>query len=100
MVYGSDSGSPRSFRICYRIVVADTKRTEMGVRVLFTCAAGSWQHLHCLLPLAGAARVAGDKVAVASGPDRAHAVAAAGFEFLPVGLGFDDQVRLCAQRFP
>jgi len=63
------------------------------MRLLFTCVAGSQQHLQCLLPLARAAQARGDDVALASGADRRHVVERLGFPFHPVGLDFARQVR-------
>ena len=59
------------------------------MRLLFACVAGSYQHLHCLLPLVRAAEQAGDVVALASGPDRAAAAAQRRIPFYPVGEPFE-----------
>ena len=62
------------------------------VRILFTCVAGSQQHLNCLLPLARSAVAVGDAVAIASGPDRAEVVDSQGFSFFAVGESFSTLV--------
>lgn len=62
------------------------------MRLLFTCVAGSQQHLQCLLPLVRAAVAAGDEVALASGPDRADSARLHGIPFHPVGHSFRELV--------
>jgi UDP:flavonoid glycosyltransferase YjiC (YdhE family) len=71
------------------------------VRCLFTSKTGSLGHLLPLLPVAEAARAAGDEVAVAASVDRRHDVEAAGYAFFPAGLALGDladHYRLAMQR--
>jgi UDP:flavonoid glycosyltransferase YjiC (YdhE family) len=70
------------------------------VRILFSCVAGSDQHLFCLIPLARAALAAGDEVVVASGPDRGAQVTSHGFTFRPAGPQFAALVHDARDRFP
>ncbi|MCE6996549.1 glycosyltransferase [Saccharothrix sp. S26] len=63
------------------------------MRVLFTFI-GGLGHFQPLVPLASAVVAAGHTVAVAAGPERCGAVAAAGFTALPVGEGRSERVRV------
>jgi UDP:flavonoid glycosyltransferase YjiC (YdhE family) len=60
------------------------------VRCLFTSKTGSLGHLLPLLPIAEAARAAGDEVAVATSVDRRHDVEAAGHTFFAAGLALGE----------
>lgn len=70
------------------------------MRLLFTCVAGSQQHLQCLLPLVRAARAAGDEVALASGPDRAAMAGRHGLDFFPVGDAFGRLIARSRDEMP
>lgn len=71
-----------------------------AMRVVFSCVAGSQQHLNCLLPLARAARDEGHDVLFASGADRAATVDAHGFRFAAAGLDFAGLIRRTSELFP
>ena len=73
--------------------------TRPPLRVLFVCvpAAG---HVTPMLPLAREFARRGDEVVVASGPDVAAAVAAAGLTFRQVAPGFDEWFATLAARTP
>ena len=70
------------------------------MRILFTCVAGSQQHLNCLLPLARAALAAGDAVALASAADRAETAGRHGLEFFAVGDSFARLLTRARQELP
>jgi UDP:flavonoid glycosyltransferase YjiC (YdhE family) len=71
----------------------------MTVRILFTCNPG-FGHLHPMLPLAGAARRAGDEVVIATGPDLAPRAGSYGFDVWSVGLSSDETAARYLERFP
>jgi UDP:flavonoid glycosyltransferase YjiC (YdhE family) len=70
-----------------------------SLRVLFVCVPAPG-HVTPLLPLAHAFASRGDEVVVASGPDVAEAVAAAGLGFRSVGPGFAEWYAALAARTP